>query len=311
MDTSILWVEKYRPALIKDTILPKRLKGTFQDMVTKGDISNMILSGGPGLGKTTVAWALCKELDFDFIMVNGSDDRNIDTLRDRVRSYASTVSLTGSKKVILFDEADYLNPRSTQPALRGFIEEFSDNCRFIMTCNYKAKIIEPLHSRCAVYEFNLSTKEIAECSAAFYKRLVTILDIERVAYSQGTLLEMVRRHAPDWRRIINECQRYAVSGTIDDGIFENLQGASMAALLDSLRTQDFKAMRKWVANMDVDPTVVMRQLYDTMDTHVKPTSRPVLIVTLAEYDYKRAFVADQEINMTACLTEIMRGVEFI
>jgi DNA polymerase III delta prime subunit len=310
-DMSALWCEEYRPSKVADTILPKRLKDVFRQIVSKGTIPNMIFSGSAGLGKTTVAKAICNELEADYILINGSDERNIDTLRTKIRQFASTVSLSGGLKVVILDEADYLNPQSTQPALRGFIEEFSGNCRFILTCNFKNKIIDPLHSRCSVYDFVFDKNDMPKLCSQFFKRLTGMLDDKSVEYEPKTIAELIQRHAPDWRRTINECQRYAVAGKIDDGIFINMNVENFNVLIEALHSKNFKTMRKWVANnLDIDPSVIYRRLYDNMNTFVEPTSTPQLVLLLADYDYKGAFVSDQELNLVACMTEIMAQVKF-
>lgn len=306
-----LWVERYRPATVADTILPAALKKTFQGMVNNGEIPNMILSGSAGLGKTTLARALCNELNLDYIFINGSDERNIETLRNKIRQFASTVSLAGGMKVVILDEADYLNPQSTQPALRGFMEEFHNNCRFILTCNFKNKIIDPLHSRCAVYDFTYDSKGLPQLCAQFFKRLTNVLDENTIPYDKKTVAALIQKHAPDWRRCLNECQRYSASGQIDEGILANMELENFEVLINALRTKQFKTMRKWVSqNIDLSPVTVMRKLYDTMSTYVEPESTPQLILILAEYDYKNAFVADHELNLVACLTEVMGGVKW-
>ena len=306
-----LWVEQYRPKTISETILPPKLKHVFQGIIDAGEIPNMILSGSAGLGKTTVARALCNELNLDFIFINGSDERNIDTLRNKIRQFASTVSLTGGMKVVILDEADYLNPQSTQPALRGFIEEFSNNCRFILTCNFKNKIIEPLHSRCSVYDFSYDSKQLPQLCAQFFSRLTNILDENGIEFEKKSIAALIQKHAPDWRRCLNECQRYSVAGKIDDGILSNMEVENFEILVNALREKQFKTMRKWVAqNIDLSPTTIMRKLYDSMNKYVQPESTPQLILILAEYDYKQAFVSDQEVNLVACLTEIMGSVKF-
>ena len=286
-----LWVEKYRPQLIKDVILPSHIKATFEQIVNGGELHNMLLTGTAGLGKTTVAKALCKELDLDYLIINGSEEGNIDTLRNKIKQFASTVSLSGGYKVVILDEADYLNPQSTQPALRGFIEEFSANCRFILTCNFKNRIIQPLHSRCSVIEFNIPKKDMPELCKEF--------------------AELIMKHQPDWRRVINELQRYSSSGRIDTGILVNLADDSIDDLIKFLKVKDFRKMRQWVAdNIDSEPAAIFRKLYDTMYEYVDPKSIPQLVLTLADYQYKNAFVADHELNIVACLTEIMAGAEF-
>lgn len=311
MSNDFLWVEKYRPRKIADTILPTNLKKTFQAIVDSGELPNMLLSGTAGLGKTTVAKAMCNELQLDYIIVNGSEEGNIDTLRGKIKQFASSVSLQGGYKVVILDEADYLNPQSTQPALRGFIEEFANNCRFILTCNFKNRIIEPLHSRCSVYEFNTSKKDMAELAAQFMKRLRTILDSEQVTYDNATVANLITKYAPDWRRVLNEAQRYSISGGIDAGILLATGADSYAQLFQFLKDKDFKKMRAWVVNhIDVDTVSIFRSLYDKMYDNVQPQSIPQLVLILAEYQYKDAFVADHELNTVACLTEIMASVSF-
>jgi DNA polymerase III delta prime subunit len=307
MSNEFLWVEKYRPRKISDTILPKPLKDTFQKVVNSGEMQNMLFTGTAGLGKTTVAKALCNELGLDYIIINGSEEGNIDTLRGKVKQFAASVSLQGGYKVVILDEADYLNPQSTQPALRGFIEEFSNNCRFILTCNFKNRIIEPLHSRCGVYEFNTTKKEMAELAAQFMKRIEYILEQENVDYGKKDIANLIMKHAPDWRRVINELQRRVSTG--ESSSSESISNYS--DLFTYLKDKDFKKMRSWVVNnMDVDTTAIIRSLYDNMIQYVKPHSIPQLVLILADYQYKDAFVADHELNMVACMTEIMAGVEF-
>ena len=311
MSQDFLWVEKYRPKNISETILPPSLKKTFQDMVSTSELQNMLFTGTAGLGKTTVAKALCNELGLDYILINGSEEGNIDTLRGKIKQFASSVSLQGGYKVVILDEADYLNPQSTQPALRGFIEEFANNCRFILTCNFKNRIIEPLHSRCGVYEFNTSKKEMAELAAQFFKRFGYILEQEGIAYEHKVAADLIMKHAPDWRRVLNEAQRYSNTGTnLNVPSFDNGSG-NFSSLSKCLKEKNFKAMRRWVVdNMDMDTTAIFRGLYDTMNEYVKPNSIPQLVLILADYQYKNAFVADHELNMVACMTEIMSQVEF-
>jgi len=309
---NFLWVEKYRPMTISDTILPASLKTTFVNMLATGELQNMLFTGTAGLGKTTVAKALCKQLNLDYIVINGSEEGNIDTLRGKIKQFASTVSLEGGKKVIILDEADYLNPQSTQPALRGFIEQFSDNCRFILTCNFKNRIIEPLHSRCGVYEFNTTKKQMAALAGQFMTRLEQILDAEHITYNKGTLAEVIMKYLPDWRRVINECQRFSINGKLDDSIINTADHNQYNELLKHLKDKDFKKMRSWVVNnIDVDASAIFRGIYDRMIDSVKPTSIPQLVLILADYQYKNAFVADHELNIVACMTEIMSNVEFI
>ena len=306
-----LWVEKYRPKTIVDAILPQRLKDTFNAIVTNGDLPNMLFTGTAGLGKTTVARALCNTLGLDYIVINGSEEGNIDTLRGKIKQFASTVSLQGGYKVVILDEADYLNPQSTQPALRGFIEEFSNNCRFILTCNFKNRIIEPLHSRCGVYEFNTSKKDLADLAAQFLKRIQRILDDEGIGYDQMAIVDLIMKHAPDWRRIINECQRYSLTGRIDSGVTKNLTNDNYDQLFKFLKEKDFKKMRSWVANnIDTDASSIFRAIYDRMAEKIQPQSIPQLVLILADYQYKNSFAADHELNVVACMTEIMANVEF-
>ena len=306
-----LWVEKYRPVTIEETILPPSLKQTFQEIVNKGELPNMLFTGTAGLGKTTVAKAICKELDLDYIIINGSEEGNIETLRGKIKQFASSVSLQGGYKVVILDEADYLNPQSTQPALRGFIEEFSNNCRFILTCNFKNRIIEPLHSRCGVYEFNTSKKDLADLAAQFFKRFIYILDQENVAYEQKGVADLIMKYAPDWRRVLNEGQRRSISGVGINGSNSSHVSDGFNDLANYLKAKDFKKMRSWVVNhMDIDTNAIFRGLYDNMNEYVQSQSIPQLVLILADYQYKDAFVADHELNIVACMTEIMAQVEF-
>lgn len=309
--TDFLWVEKYRPKKLKDCILPSSLKETFEEVLQTGELPNMLFTGTAGLGKTTVAKALCQELNLDWILINGSEEGNIDTLRNKIKQFASTVSLQGGVKVVILDEADYLNAQSFQPALRGFIEEFANNCRFILTCNFKNRIIEPLHSRCGVYEFNTNKKALAELSAHFMKRLVWILEQENINFDKQVLAELIIRFAPDWRRVINECQRYGLSGHIDSGILSVLSNNSINDLVGYLKAKDFKKMRAWVTNnMDTDTSGIFRKIYDTMTETISPASVPRAVLILADYQYKDAFVADHELNIVACMTELMAEVDW-
>ena len=311
MSNEFLWVEKYRPKTIADTILPKELKQTFQKIVDSGEIPNMLFTGTAGLGKTTVARAICNELGLDYIVINGSEEGNIDTLRGKIKQFASSVSLSGGYKVVILDEADYLNPQSTQPALRGFIEEFSQNCRFILTCNFKNKVIEPLHSRCGVYEFNTTKRDMIDLCGSFMTRLMDILNKENVPYNKEVIANLITKHAPDWRRILNESQRGSIGGNINTDIIVT-DNSQYSDLYKHLKDKDFKKMRQWVVNnVDVEPAAIFRGVFDTMEGHVKPESIPQLILILADYQYKNAFVADHELNMVACLTEIMANVEYI
>ena len=307
--SEFLWVEKYRPQTISDCILPDGLKQTFQEYVDAGEISNMLLCGTAGTGKTTVARALCNELGCDYIVINGSDESGIDVLRTKIRDFASTVSFESKAKVVILDEADYLNPNSTQPALRAFIEEFSGNCRFIFTCNFKNRIIEPLHSRTAVIDFKIDKKDRPEMAQKFMGRMQYILTSENIPYEQNVLAELLMKHFPDYRRVINELQRYSKSGSIDSGILSNIAEINTKELIDSLKDKDWKKMRQWVVNnVDNDPQGVYRKVYDALIDKVKQV--PHLVLLIADYQYKSAFVADQEINLTACLTDIMASVEF-
>ena len=305
-----LWVEKYRPRKISDCVLPKSLLNTFQEFVHQDNIPNMLLTGTAGTGKTTIARALCEELGCDYIVIGGSEEgRKIDILRTTIRDFASAVSLSGKVKVVILDEADYLNVDSVQPALRGFMEEFSKNCRFIFTCNYKNKIIRPLHSRCTVIDFKLLKEDRPIVASKFFKRLTDILTQENIQYDEKVVAAVLNKHFPDYRRVLNELQRYSSSGTIDAGILAVVTDAKLKELISSLREKDFLKMRLWVVNnMDNDPAVLFRKLYDNLLTEVTQVAQ--LVVLLADYQYKAAFVADAEINLVACLTEIMAVCEF-
>jgi DNA polymerase III delta prime subunit len=307
----LLWTEKYRPKTIEDCILPERLKLPFQEYVNQRNIPNLLLAGGAGVGKTTVAKALCNEVGCDYIVINGSDESGIDTFRTKIKNYASSMSLTGGRKVIIIDEADYLNPNSTQPALRNAIEEFASNCSFIFTCNYKNRIIEPLHSRCAVIEFSLKNGEKAKMASAFFKRIQSVLQSESVDYDDKVIVELIKKHFPDFRRIINELQRYSQFGKIDTGVLAQIGDISISEIVKFIRDKDFGSIRKWVATNDVDSNTLYRKLYESMYDVMKPQSIPQAVLILADYQYKAAFVADQEINTVACLTEIMVNCEFV
>ena len=312
-NSEFLWCEEYRPKTIDDCILPKELKSTFKQIVDSGEMHNMLLSGTAGLGKTTVAKALCHELELDYILINSSEDSGIDVLRNRIRQFASSVSLGGSDshKVVILDEADYLNPQSTQPALRAFIEEFSKNCRFIFTCNFRNKIIEPLQSRCAVIEFNTTKKHLAGLAAQFHKRLKVILDEKGIEYNEQILAELIMRHAPDWRRVVNECQRFSVSGTLSPASIVGLSDQNVAALISHLKEKNFKQMRSWVAaNPDLDSSAIFRKIYDGANDYLEPQSIPQMVLILADYQHKAAFVADKELNIVACMTELMGNLKF-
>ena len=306
----LLWVEKYRPARIEDCILPDGIKETFQEFVKRKEIPNLLLSGTAGVGKTTVAKALCNEIGCDYIIINGSDESGIDVLRNKIKNYASSVSLMGGRKVIIIDEADYLNPNSTQPALRGAIEEFASNCSFIFTCNYKNRIIDPIHSRCSVIDFKINGSK-PKLAAQFFKRVENILSQEGVTYDKEVVAAVITKHFPDNRRILNELQRYSVAGTIDKGILASVSDIQLADLLRALKEKDFASARKWVTNnLDNDPARIFRKLYDSLYESLKPQSVPQLVLILAKYQYQAAFVADSEINLIACLTEIMVDCEF-
>jgi len=307
----LLWTEIYRPKTIEDCILPERLKKPFQEYVNQQNIPNLLLSGGAGVGKTTVAKAMCNEVGCDYMVINGSDESGIDTFRVKIKNYASSMSLSGGRKVIIIDEADYLNPNSTQPALRNAIEEFASNCSFIFTCNYKNRIIEPLHSRCAVIDFGLRNGEKQKMANAFFKRIQSILQSEKVDAEDKVLAELVKKHFPDFRRVINELQRYSQFGSIDTGILAQIADVSLSEIIKSLKEKDFGSVRKWVATHEVDPNTLYRKLYDAMYDSLKPQSIPQAVVLLADYQYKSAFVADQEINTVACLTELMVNCEFV
>jgi DNA polymerase III delta prime subunit len=311
MNNEYIWVEKYRPKTIDDCILPESIKTTFKQMVDSGEVQNLLLAGGAGCGKTTIAKALCSELDTDFIMINCSEDGNIDTLRTKIRNFASTVSLSGSKKIVILDEFDYSNAQSTQPALRGFIEEFSENCRFILTCNFKNRIIEPLHSRCTTINFTVPKKEKPNLASQFMDRVKHILDTEGVSYEEKVVVEVIMKHFPDFRRIINELQRYSVSGGIDVGILTQIGEIHIKDLVSHMKNKDFTNARKWaVENLDNSPSELFRKVYDGLYEHTTSSSIPQAVLILAEYQYKSAFVADQEINLVACIVELMMGCEF-
>ena len=306
-----LWVEKYRPNRLEDCILPDELKNTFQQFINQENIPNLLLSGSAGVGKTTVAKAMLEELGADYIVVNGSLHGNIDTLRTEIMNFATTVSFSEGRKYVILDEADYLNPQSTQPALRNFMEEYSKNCGFILTCNFKNRIIEPLQSRCSVIDFLFPKKLAPSLAGSFFTRVKTILDEEQVKYDEKVLAEIIQRHFPDWRRVLNELQRYSVSGIIDIGILSNSSQNAFKSLIALLKGKQFSDMRKWVAqNIDSDPTSIMRQLYDSSSEVIKPSSIPQLVLLIGEYQYKSAFVADQEVNLVAFLTQVMADVEF-
>ena len=312
MKDDFLWVEKYRPHKIEDCILPESLKATFSEFVKQGNIPNLLLTGSQGTGKTTVARAMCEELGLDYIEINGSMNGGIDTLRTEIKNFASTISFTGTRKMVILDEADYLNAQSTQPALRNFMEEFSKNCGFILTCNFKNRIIEPLHSRCSIIEFKIPSSQKPKLAAQFHKRACGILEQEGIEFDKAVVAEVVTKHFPDWRRVLNELQRYSVTGKIDSGILSNLGEENFKGLVDLLKNKRFNDMRKWVAeNLDTEPTAFFRKFYDLSSTYMKPNSIPQLVLLLGRYQYQSAFVADQEINTVAFLTEVMVDAEWV
>jgi len=306
-----LWVEKYRPQNIDDCILPESIKTTFKQMVDSGEVQNLLLSGGAGCGKTTIAKSLCRELDADYIMINCSEDGNIDTLRTKIRNFASSISISGGKKIVILDEFDYANAQSMQPALRGFIEEFSKNCRFILTCNFKNRIIEPIHSRCTSIEFSIPNKSKPNLASKFLERCSFILEEEGINYNEKVLAELILKHFPDFRRTINELQRYSVAGEIDIGILNQIGELHIDDLMTHMKEKNFIEVRKWVVqNLDNDSVQLFRKIYDSLYDYLKAQSIPQAVLILADYQYKDAFVADSEINTTAALVEIMVECEF-
>ena len=311
--TDFLWCERWRPRKIEDCILPEGIKKTFQDFLNRGEIPNMLLSGPAGCGKTTVAKALCNELGVDFYVINGSDEgRFLDTVRNNAKNFASTVSLssTAKHKVIIIDEADN-SSKDVQLLLRAFTEEFGRNCRFIFTCNYKNKIIEPLHSRCAVIEFAITNKDRPKIASRFFKRVCEILVKENIKYDDKVIVELVNKHFPDYRRVLNECQRYSVSGEIDSGILASFSDVTTDELLRHIKQKNFTEVRKWVvANLDNDSSVILRRVYESLYGVLLPASIPAAVLIIAKYQYQIAFVADQEINLLAALTEIMCECEW-
>ena len=312
MRDEFLWVEKYRPKTVEDTILPADLKTTFETFVQNGNVPNLLLTGSAGVGKTTIAKAMLEQLGADYIVINGSDEgRLIDTLRTKIKNFASSMSLAGGRKYVILDEADYLNAETVQPALRNFMEEYSSNCGFILTCNFVNKLIAPLHSRCSVVEFKMNKKDMPKLAGQFFKRVENILSNEGIEYEQKVVAELITKHFPDNRRILNELQRYSVTGCIDSGILVNQSDQSIKTLLDALKNKEFTAVRKWVGqNIDGDVAPFFRRLYESLHDIVTPASIPQIVVILADYQYKSAFAADQEINTMAMLTEIMVDAEF-
>lgn len=311
-DVNQLWVERYRPRTIADCVLPEDLKTTFSEFVKSNYVPNLLLTGRAGVGKTTVARAMLEECDFEYIVINGSMNGNIDTLRTEIRDFASTMSFSGNRKYVILDEADYLNPQSTQPALRNFMEEYSKNCGFVMTCNFKNRIIEPLHSRCSVVDFNLRAKDKPKLAKQFMVRVQNILKENNVEYKNEVIADLILKHFPDWRRVLNELQRYSATGSmIDAGVLANLSDDNFKEIISFLKKKNFKEMRKWVGkNSDIEPSVMFRKLYDASCNVLQPASVPQIVLILADYGYKSAFVVDQEINLVACLTEIMMECEF-
>jgi DNA polymerase III delta prime subunit len=309
---NFLWVEKYRPKTIEECVLPVSLKSTFRDMVAQGEPQNLLFSGTAGVGKTTVAKALCNEMDCDWILINCSEEGNIDTLRTKIRQFASTVSLSGDvKKVVILDEFDYSNANSIQPALRGAIEEFANNCRFILTCNYKSRIIEPIHSRCTCIDFVLTPSEKPQIAAKMMERCSFILNQEGVKHDKKVLGQLIMKHFPDMRRILNELQRYSVSGSIDVGILTSIADSEIKNLVGSLRNKDFAGVRRWAAlNAETSPQEVYRKIYDSLGDVLENQSIPEAIIIIGEAQYRSAFVADQEINLVACLVQIMMSCAF-
>lgn len=305
----LLFTEKYRPKTIAECILPDRLKTPFQEYVNQNNIPNLLLSGGAGVGKTTVAKAMCEEIGCDYMIINGSDENGVDVVRYKITNYASSMSLSGGRKVIIIDEADYLSPNA-QAAFRNAIEEFAANCSFIFTCNYKNKLIDPLHSRCAVVDFTLKNNEKTQMAGQFFKRIQSILQSEKIEYDDKVIVELIKKHFPDFRRIINEIQRYSQFGKIDGGILSHIVDVSIGDIIKYIKDKDFGAIRKWVASNDIDATTFFRKLYDNLYDVLKPQSIPQAVIILADYQYKQAFVADTEINTLACLTEIMVSCEF-
>ena len=308
---TFLWVEKYRPNKINDCILPDELKKTFGVFVQDKHIPNIILSGGPGVGKTTVAKGMCDEIGATYMMINGSEESGIDVLRTKIKNFASTVSLEGGRKYLIIDEADYLNPQSTQPALRGFMEEFHKNCGFILTCNFKNRLIQPIHSRCSVVDFVIPNEQKPKLASRFFARVGDILNKENIQFEPKAVAELMNKFFPDWRRVLNELQRYSASGKIDAGVLVNLSEENINELITSLKEKEFTNVRRWIVNnLDNDPVRIFRRVYDSLYDNLDGSTIPHAVVILAEYQYKSAFVSDQEINLLACMTELMGQVKF-
>lgn len=306
-----LWVEKYRPTKVSECILPADIKKDFQSIVDSGTMQNLLLTGTAGIGKTTIAKAMCDEMGCDTLIINASLDNGIDVIRSQVTQFASSLSMGGNSKVVIFDEADYLNPNSTQPSLRGFIESFHNNCRFIFTCNFKNRLIEPIHSRCTTIDFKIANKDKPKLAGQFFKRISTILENEGITYDEKVVVELITKHFPDFRRIINELQRYSSSGTIDSGILLNIGEASYKELFENLKNKNFNEVRKWVAkNSDASASEIFRTLYDMLNNNMVPASIPQAILIFADYGYKDAFCVDKEINITAAMVELMGSCQF-
>lgn len=311
MAEEFLWVEKYRPKTVEDTILPADLKTTFNQFVKQKNVPNLLLTGSSGVGKTTVAKAMLEELGCNYILINGSLHGNIDTLRGTIQQFASTMSLVGGRKYVILDEADYLNPNSTQPALRGFMEEYSKNCGFILTCNYKNRIIKELHSRCSVIDFKISKTDFKDIAGQFYKRVTQILKDENIPFDKAVVAEFIKKYYPDWRRVIGELQRYSATGQIDAGILTSLQEVSIKQLITDMKDKNLTNVRKWAAeNSTNDQNSIFRKLYDASSDYFTPVGIAQMITIIGKYQYYAAFVADPEINLASCLTEIMIECDF-
>ena len=310
MDT-FLWVEKYRPKTVDECILPTELKKTFSEFVKDKHIPNLILSGSAGTGKTTIAKAMVEEIGSTWMLINGSEESGIDVLRTKIKNFASTVSLEGGRKYIILDEADYLNPQSTQPALRGFMEEFHKNCGFILTCNYKNRLIPPIHSRCSNIDFTIRNGERIKLAEKFFGRVQDILNQEQIKFEPKAIAELINKFFPDWRRCLNELQRYSTSGQIDAGILVNLSSENIKELVGFMKAKEFTNVRKWIVNnLDNDPSRIFRTIYNSLYDNLDHSTIPHAVVIIADYQHKSAFVADQEINMLACMTELMSQVKF-